>query len=674
MTNSRCLRKALIIGASLAGAAFASSARAQLLDEAPEPKIVATDGIGVNLRSGKLGADLGLLTIGLKDDPDLSYSIFATSGGADNTITKGVEYQDCFTYSGIPGCVYEGHSFVMDTDSDYYMVSPPSSTAPRGFSEQGAMVTFTGLILKDGTVLEFGNGGLTIPTSNPWGLRGFLTKVTKPDGEILNYYYYYGELRSIVSSSGYMLHLEGNKSPFYASNGIDIMQPGRPDKVVLINLAIDYCDPMAVSCSGLTVNWPTMRYAGWDSATVSATDNLGRVRKQVTESTSAHQFKLIWPSGKWLEYALETWQDVRQYSGSPTEYCSPRSYTKWVKTSLGQWSYNFTKTTQCHGGSSVTSGTSTSPMGITNSSDYAGFTDGLGNKTSYTQLYYNNFFGSNPRAVSSITAPEGKKIEYTYDDRLNITKVTITSKDGNSTINAQASFPAECTTATAKYCNRPTYSIDAKGGRTDYTYSPDHGGVLTKTLPAGADGVRPQTRYTYQQLSAKYKNSVGQLVNGSPIWKLVSESTCRTKASCAGTSDEIVTSYSYNGNLLPTGTTIQDGTGAVLSSVSKTYDAVGNVTSVDGPMAGSADTTYYFYDNSRELVGEIDPDPDGSGSLPRPAKRLTYNTDGRLAEEEVGTVTGTTLASLNTMTVTHFTRNTYDTGTGLLLKTEAGQP
>lgn len=209
--------------------------------------------MGVDLLSGKVIADMGSLSIGEIGAPALSYSVLATSGYADATVTDGIKHRDCANYAGggIPGCVYQGYSYSLNGSSDYYMMSPPSTTAPAGFTEQRAMVVAGGLIRRDGSVWEFGNGGLTIQPGNPYAIEGLLTKITRPDGEVLTYNYVQGELRSIVSSTGYMIHLQGNKGPYYHAPGFSILQPGQPDKVTMINLAVDYCDPLATSCSGL---------------------------------------------------------------------------------------------------------------------------------------------------------------------------------------------------------------------------------------------------------------------------------------------------------------------------------------------------------------------------------------------------------------------------------------
>jgi RHS repeat-associated protein len=187
-----------------------------------------------------------------------------------------------------------------------------------------------------------------------------------------------------------------------------------------------------------------------------------------------------------------------------------------------------------------------------------------------------------------------------------------------------------------------------------------HGGVLTKTLPAAANGVRPQIRYTYQQLSARVLNASGALVNETPIWKLVSTSQCRTQATCAGTVDETVTSFTYDDNLLPVTETVRAGDNSVSTTTSRTYDHVGNVVSIDGPAPGTADTTRQVYDRLRRLVATMGPDPDGAGALPVPVTRTAYNGDNQPSLIESGTAADRSDSALAAMSVHQYVSISYD--------------
>jgi YD repeat-containing protein len=266
-------------------------------------------------------------------------------------------------------------------------------------------------------------------------------------------------------------------------------------------------------------------------------------------------------------------------------------------------------------------------------------TDALGRKTSYD-------YDSN-RRLTKVTLPEGNEVRYLHDLRGNVTETRLRDKNGTSAsdIVTSASFDASC--ANPKVCNKPIATTDARGATTDYTYDSGHGGLLTATAPAPSAGaVRPQTRITYAPFQAYYQNSPGNIVaSGSNITLPVATSVCQTGSSCAGTADEAKTTVSYGpqtagvaNNLLPVSTSSGDGTGALTAATAMSYDAVGNLLTVDGPLAGSADSSRARYDAARRAVGSVSPDPDGAGPLKHRARRVTLDGDGQPTKVESGTV------------------------------------
>jgi hypothetical protein len=156
---------------------------------------------------------------------------------------------------------------------------------------------------------------------------------------------------------------------------------------------------------------------------------------------------------------------------------------------------------------------------------------------------------------------DGREIGISKDYLGNALQIAEKPKTGSTdpTITRTQTFPVAtfwanptlCNAATEKLCNKPTAQVDGRGNQTDYTYDSAHGGVLTMTLPAGANGIRPQTRYEYAQRYALVKNSGGSYVNASsPIWVKTRERFCKTTAAsgqtCAGGSaDEVITDYDY---------------------------------------------------------------------------------------------------------------------------------
>jgi YD repeat-containing protein len=152
-----------------------------------------------------------------------------------------------------------------------------------------------------------------------------------------------------------------------------------------------------------------------------------------------------------------------------------------------------------------------------------------------------------------VTLPEGNSTEYVYNERGSVTLRKATGKDGAVT-EERAAYPANCVNTIT--CNKPEAVTDARGFVTNYSYDPVHGGLLTETKPAGADGVRPQTRYEYAQRSAWLRNAGGGYEPGSPVWLKVRERYCRTTAaagpSCTGgANDEVVTDFDYGPNSGP---------------------------------------------------------------------------------------------------------------------------
>jgi RHS repeat-associated protein len=91
------------------------------------------------------------------------------------------------------------------------------------------------------------------------------------------------------------------------------------------------------------------------------------------------------------------------------------------------------------------------------------------------------------------------------------------------------------------------------------------------------------------------------------------------------------------------------------------------VKTVDGPLAGTADTTRYYYDGSRRPLGNIGPDPDGAGALKNRAVRITYNTESQPLEVDTGTAAGQGDNDLANMTVLQKLLTTYN-GQGLKSK------
>lgn len=250
---------------------------------------------------------------------------------------------------------------------------------------------------------------------------------------------------------------------------------------------------------------------------------------------------------------------------------------------------------------------------------------------------------------TAVINPEGDRVTYAYDTGGRVTTTTYKAKaaSGLSDLTSTAAYATSCTGAA---CDRPVSITDPLGATTDYGYDSSSGLLTSVTAPPATTGApRAQTRYGYTSLGSV------------PV--LTSISSCQTSAapSCVGTADEVKTTVSYNSNLLPTSISSGAGDGSLTSTTATTYDAVGNVSTNDGPLSGSADTTTYRYDADRQQVGVISPDPDGLSILKRRAVRTTYNSDGQVTVNEIGTVNGTSDSDWSAFVSAQQSTSTYDT-------------
>jgi len=243
-------------------------------------------------------------------------------------------------------------------------------------------------------------------------------------------------------------------------------------------------------------------------------------------------------------------------------------------------------------------------------------------------------YDSNGR-LTGISQVGGTSVEYSYDARGNVTETRMVPKSGSGLPNMVTSASFSSTCANPVVCNLPNSTTDARGNATDYTYDSTHGGLLAVTAPAPASGLdRPQTRYSYSAVTA---------VTGQPVTLLTGVSACASgtaagSPSCVGTAAESRTVIAYDAdNLRTTSVTRRNGDNSLSAPTAYTYDAIGNTLTVDGPLAGTADTTRFRYDDARRAIGVAGPDPDGGGSLKHPALRTTY-TNGLATSIESGTV------------------------------------
>lgn len=511
---------------------------------------------------------------------------------------------------------------------------------------------------KDGTIAIFGSGS---GSYGRYGNLGYVKSITYPNGIKWTFNNVSGQwcpdgywngsscttatspavrVQSVTNNAGYQLKLN------YASDVLTDRASQeswyRVTKVTGLNNAVEYCDPVANSCA-LSAQWPYMTYL--------------RVGQTETDTD---------PTGAQRVYTYDTGGRIvsvkRPAAAAATTTVTYGAYAKVATVTKDGvlYSYTWGDNSNIRTMSRVAQSTTTLtiethiPSGfVTRRLDGAGGDTSIGYDTKFRLAW--------------IAGKENNQVRYTYDLRGNITETRYVSKTAGTPadIVLTAGFDANC--LNQKICNKPLWTRDALGNQTDYTYDPASGGLLTVTAPAPTTGGnRPQTRYSYSSMQAYYKNSSGAIVaSGQPVTVLTGSSACQTGTSCTGTADETKTTVSYGpqqagtpNNLLPVSVTQSSGNGSVAATTAVTYDAVGNATTVDGPLAGTDDTARIIYDSRRMKVGTILPAP-GSGQ-PNQAQRTTYNADGAVTLSESGTTNGQSDAAWQAFTPGDAVQIAYD--------------
>jgi hypothetical protein len=395
----------------------------------------------------------------------------------------------------------------------------------------------------DGTIANFTSGA-----------NGKLSNLTYPDGTRLDYTYTSaGKIRGIISNRGYAILFESST------------------KVCAVNIAQTYATATSncpADAQTVTYGYQASTYNTAMSKLITATkngatttysytgaDHLGCVQ-QPGQSTCLIQNQygtcLPDPQNPYFQPQVR-YNDpvISQQDASGATYSYSYSYDDC--TSFGpdpdyRPVQNETTTASKNSTPIVTVMTNTGSVP-------AEITDALNRKTTYT--YYPNSASSLESTVLwKVLHPEGNWEEYQYDTRGNIATKIAKAKPGSglADIVTSAAYPSTCDNR--KTCNKPTSTTDARGNTTSYTYSPDHGGMLTETGPA-VNGVSPVKRYAYVQRYAWLSDGAGGYSPASsPVWLLAEERTCRTSATvgnaCSGGApDEVIVSYDYGPNSGP---------------------------------------------------------------------------------------------------------------------------
>ncbi|MDF2444856.1 MAG: Rhs family protein [Moraxellaceae bacterium] len=235
-----------------------------------------------------------------------------------------------------------------------------------------------------------------------------------------------------------------------------------------------------------------------------------------------------------------------------------------------------------------------------------------------------NAYDGQSRLVETVF-PEGNRIEYTYDDlpcagtekrcTHNVKTMTRFAKPGSALSAQTASFTYESA------FNQVETATDANGLVTSYLYTA-FGSPESVTSPADDEGEHPVTTFTYASFSPA----------GFPSFHLPVTQSVKTSATNTVVN---TTTYDAANFYVPLSSTADAGLGRLNLTTTFTYDAVGNLVSVDGPRADVTDGVVYVYDAERRVT-RITP-RDAQAAL-KQESRKTYDADGRIthAAEKAG--------------------------------------
>jgi RHS repeat-associated protein len=622
---------AVLLWSLLALAIASAPAAAQTAPPAPVRSSI--DGNGVNLFDQTFNVEA----------PSLSL------GGDDSGITfHRVNYGSTWTDTTIGYLNLSGSTMTVSIGpmSDSFTVSGSTYTSTEGngstltYNSTTKVYTYT---QSDGTVAHFdGNNANELA---PYGNTALITDLISPDGEKLTYVYERDQYCKSykVGGGGYICMQLGyafRLSSMTSSLGYQI-QPS-------YSYSYEY-DPTAPEAQPDWYNFSLVtgmngRNLANSASTVQVSQTYstevigGYLYYDVTDSLSrATKYKMGGYAG--------TVNGIRRPGSSSDDISVTNTTGKVtaVTTPTGTTTYSSSDA------SGVRTVTVTDPLSHATiykfniaSRRVTSITDALSHTTSYT-------YDTSGR-LTRVTMPEGNYVNYTYDARGNVTEERHVSKTPGTPADKVLTAGYDATCLNPKKCNKPNWTKDALGNQTDYTYDATHGGVLTVTKPAAAtSGTRPQMRYSYTGLHAYYYQGSSIVASSVTQYRLTGTSTCLSSATCAGAAEESKTSISYGpqttgvgNNLRPVSVTRSAGNGSISATTAMTYDAVGNLASIDGPLSGTGDTTVYVYDAIRRKVGTIGPDPDGGGSRKNLAARVTYDTAGRVTLTEEGTTAGQT--------------------------------
>lgn len=635
-----------------------SQLAAQTTLEAP-PVGSAVDEFGVDLATGKVIIPSARVSVGGGDGIAFSQSRIS-NGWRHNYLITAIIKQDQSAASVNIGGSQMTFNLV---NGVYQSVQGTGETIIPNFSS--GVHVFTA---RDGTRIIFKTSNVLTNRSYYGPVDAVAETIIRPDGHTTTLHYHKDQYT--VSSGGFvdititvrLLRLKGvstNNSHMlefrYATNTLtssSVSDWERIVKVIAANGGVDDCDLTGTLDCPFSVDWPSLGF-------VPATDSGGQPVEIVTDNLSRQTVYRTDASGRitGIKNPVET--NTNAGYGIVYTYNTAGRVSSVVRE--GTYTRNYTWTVLANSNLQAVATDSLGRTRTTVANPALGVLVSDRNALNQTTSYEYDTSGR----LTAVQQPEGERTQYTRDTRGNVTTVTQKAKPGSglTDIISTATFPASC--ANPVTCNQPTGTTRDGAENINYAYDPVHGGVTLIQGPPDLTGKRAETRIQYIARAARLMTPSNVLVD-QPTSIVVPSNirTCRTQAQCTGSADEANTDIAYDANispnLSPVTVTTRAGDNTLTASTNYTYTQLGKVATIDGPLAGSDDTTVYRYDVTGQVTGVISPDPDGSGPLPRVAARSTYNSNGQITLVENGQIPGTSLADWNNFSARTKLANTYD--------------
>lgn len=614
-----------------------------------------TDANGVDFVTGTYTFDMVEGSIGKDSDALVMRRYWGESGWRDNwsgDLRIDASNNAVITFGGVSERFNWNGSAYAPVKANGASLSSPSANVYLYRSAHGTTVEYRSPLigLVAGTRIDMGAMYCNANNASSCGLP---SKITTPDGLVtdLTWQKYTFNipngtrvpdrfvsyrLNDVRTNKGYGAKIKFQTETL-ASNAIPNDGWFRRSSVKLLDLSQVFCAPTALNCDSVAGTWPTVAYQQSTATEDTIVDTGGGAWKFTREAGANRLTAIRRPDSATEDVTI-------QYSGATptvTNVTVDGSITTYGRTVSGDTATT-TITNPISAVGTVTANTTVAqPTNV--------------QRPGAPRIQ--NLFDPAGRKTREID-DEGNYTNWTYDSRGNVTETRYVAKSGSGLpdIVETASYPATC--ANPLTCNKPEFTIDAKGNRTDYTYDATHGEVTKVQLPSvpvpspGSGSARPEINIGYTALQAQIKDASGNLVNNGPVqYKPTQITRCATAATCAGTPNETKVTMAYGTpNLLITSLTTAAGDNSVSATATFTYDNLDNLETEDGPLPGPDDKRHYFYDAGNRIRGIIEPDPDGAGPRLRVARRYSYNSSGKVTNEATGSVSGTAATDIENMT------------------------